>query len=112
VSDEALPALYAGAEAFVYPSVYEGFGIPIIEAISSGLPVVACTGSCLEEAGGPHCLYVAPDDALGMANAIKKCLKGASGRDNRIRRSQDYIRRFAGHDVAGQVFELYQKLLG
>ena len=112
VSDEALPALYAGAEAFVYPSVYEGFGIPIIEAISSGLPVVACTGSCLEEAGGPHCLYVAPDDALGMANAIKKCLKGASGRDNRIRRSQDYIRRFAGHDVAGQVFELYQRLLG
>ena len=59
VPDDHLPALYAQAEVFVYPSVYEGFGIPIIEAISSGLPVVACTGSCLEEAGGPDNLYVA-----------------------------------------------------
>ncbi len=50
VSDAELPAYYAAAEAFVYPSRYEGFGIPIIEAISCGLPVVACTGSCLDHA--------------------------------------------------------------
>ena len=111
VPDADLPALYAGAEAFVYPSVYEGFGIPIIEAIRCGLPVVACTGSCLEEAGGPDCLYVAPDDAEGMANAIRRSLKGADGRQERIQRSQDYIKRFDGKDVAGQVFQLYQKLL-
>ena len=111
VPDTDLPALYANAEAFVYPSVYEGFGIPIIEAISCGLPVVACTGSCLEEAGGPDSLYVAPDDALGMADAIRHCLKGAEGRDECIQRSMDYIRRFDGNDVAGQVYELYKRLL-
>ena len=111
VSDEELPALYAGAEAFVYPSVYEGFGIPIIEAISCGLPVVACTGSCLEEAGGPDSLYVAPDDAEGMANAIRQSLHGAEGRDQRILRSREYIRRFEGHDVASQVIDLYHSLL-
>ena len=111
VPDADLPALYAGAEAFVYPSVYEGFGIPIIEAIRCGLPVVACTGSCLEEAGGPDSLYVDPDDAEGMADAIRRSLKDADGRQERIQRSQDYIKRFDGKDVAGQVFQLYQQLL-
>lgn len=111
VSDEQLPALYAGAEAFVYPSRYEGFGIPIIEAINCGLPVVACTGSCLEEAGGPDSLYVDPDDAEAMANAIRRVLRGAEGREQRIVSSQRYIHRFQGQDVAGQVYELYQQLL-
>ena len=111
VSDEQLPALYAQAEAFVYPSRYEGFGIPIIEAISSGLPVVACTGSCLEEAGGPDSLYVDPDDPCAMAAAIRQVLKGADGREERIRRSQEYIRRFEGNDVAAQVYDLYRSLL-
>ena len=111
VSDEELPKLYAEAEAFVYPSRYEGFGIPIIEAISCGLPVVACTGSCLEEAGGPDSLYVDPDDAQAMAHAIKQVLRGAEGREARIKNSQQYIKRFAGNDVAGQVVKLYRKLL-
>ena len=110
VSDEALPALYAGAEAFIYPSRYEGFGIPIIEAISCGLPVVACTGSCLEEAGGPDSLYVSPDDAEGLAAAVRQVLRGAEGREARIARSRDYIRRFQGADVASQVVQLYQNL--
>ena len=110
VSDDDLPALYAGAETFVYPSVYEGFGIPIIEAISSGLPVVACTGSCLEEAGGPDALYVAPDDVPAMAAAIKQTLRGAQGREQRILRSQEYIKRFEGADVASQVVDVYRWL--
>ena len=112
VPDTDLPALYAGAECFVYPSVYEGFGIPIIEAISCGLPVVACTGSCLEEAGGPDSLYVAPNDAIVMANAIRRSLKGADDREERIQRSMDYIRRFSGTDVAGQVVDVYKRVLG
>ena len=111
VGDEELPKLYARAEAFVYPSRYEGFGIPIIEAISSGLPVVACTGSCLEEAGGPDSIYVDPDDEQAMAQAIRQVLKGAEGREERIVRSREYIRRFEGIDVASQVAELYERLL-
>ena len=111
VTDEQLPALYAGAEVFVYPSRYEGFGIPIIEAIGCGLPVVACTGSCLEEAGGPDSLYVDPDDDEAMAVAICQMLRGAEGREERISRSRSYIRRFEGQDVAGQVIDLYRSLL-
>ncbi len=110
VPDDHLAAIYHLAEAFVYPSRYEGFGIPIIEAIAAGLPVVACTGSCLEEAGGPSCLYVDPDDAEGMAAAILSVLDGADGREERIRLSQQYIERFRGTDVAGQVLEIYREL--
>jgi glycosyltransferase involved in cell wall biosynthesis len=111
VSNDELPTLYAGAEAFVYPSRYEGFGIPIIEAISMGLPVVAATGSCLEEAGGPHSLYVSPDDPQALATALRQVLRGAEGREERIVRSREYIHRFEGQDVARQVMAIYQRLL-
>ncbi len=111
VPDAHLPALYAAAEAFVYPSVYEGFGIPIIEAIRQGLPVVACTGSCLEEAGGPDCRYVSPTDTEALAEALRLSLVGHDEREDRIRRSQQYIRRFEGDSVAQQMNELYGELL-
>ncbi len=110
VPDEDLAAIYAQAEVFVYPSRYEGFGIPIIEAIAAGLPVVACTGSCLEEAGGPDSLYVNPDHVIDMAEAIKMSMRGARNREERIRKSQEYIRRFEGGHVADQVIEVYKSL--
>ena len=103
VPNEDLPAIYQQAEVFAYPSRYEGFGIPIIEAIQSGLPVVACTGSCLEEAGGPHNLYVAPNDHKGMAKAINARLKGQAGRDESISQSMTYVQRFENKNVAEQV---------
>ena len=111
VPDADLQALYQMAEVFVYPSRYEGFGIPIIEAIHSGLPVVAATGSCLEEAGGPDCLYVDPDDAEALAAAVSQLLRGAEGREERIQRSREYVRRFEGCDVAGQVMDVYRRVL-
>jgi glycosyltransferase involved in cell wall biosynthesis len=110
MSDEQLQAIYQLAEVFVYPSRYEGFGIPIIEAIQCGLPVVAATGSCLEEAGGPDTLYVQPDDVEGMAQAIRKQIPGTEGREERIRRSREYVKRFEGNNVAQQVAAIYQKV--
>lgn len=106
-----LPVLYQGAEVCVFPSRYEGFGIPIIEAIQSGLPVVACTGSCLEEAGGPHNIYVNPDDAEGMARGVIMSLRGNKDREERISKSKEYIRRFENSNVAAQVLGVYEKLL-
>ena len=53
-----LSAVYQSAAVFVYPSRYEGFGIPVLEALCCGVPVVAATGSCLEEAGGEGSRYV------------------------------------------------------
>ena len=111
VDNDDLPAFYQRADCFVYPSRYEGFGIPIIEAIQSGLPVVAATGSCLEEAGGSDCLYVSPDSPDNLANAITQMLPGAEFRAERIARSQQYIRQFENADVAHRILEEYRKSL-
>ena len=111
VPDEDLPALYRMADAFVYPSRYEGFGIPIIEAIRLGLPVVACTGSCLEEAGGPDSLYVGPDDDEAMAHAISQVLYGVEGRERRIELSQAYVERFENTGAAQRFADLYREIL-
>lgn len=110
VPDDDLPAIYRMADAFVYPSRYEGFGIPIIEAIRMGLPVVACTGSCLEEAGGPDSIYVGPDDDEAMAHAMGQVLFGAEGRQQRIERSQDYVRRFENTGAAQKFADIYRSL--
>ena len=111
VPADDLPAIYQMAEACVCPSRYEGFGLPVIEAIQSGLPVVACTGSCLEEAGGNATLYVGPDDVYGMADAMKQTLKGAPGRDGRIAAGRQYISRFENNNVAQQVLSVYSEVL-
>ena len=109
VPNTLLPAVYRQAEAFIYPSWYEGFGVPVIEAIQSGLPVVAATGSCLEEAGGPDSLYVDPDDADGAAAAVLSAMENRTGM---VERSRHYVRRFENQDVASQVLEVYGKALG
>lgn len=111
VPNHHLPAIYQQALCFVYPSRYEGFGIPIIEAIQSRLPVVAATGSCLEEAGGPDSLYVHPDDANALAQAVSRSLPGAEGREERIQRSLQYIQRFENNDIAQQMLTLYQRCI-
>ena len=111
VPNAALPAIYQMAEAFVYPSCYEGFGLPIVEAIQSELPVVACTGSCLEEAGGPDCLYVHPDDVQGMAAALERAIYDDTFRKKSIERSKDYIKRFENMDIARQMIGLYREIL-
>ena len=109
VPNTLLPAVYRQAEAFIYPSRYEGFGVPVIEAIQSGLPVVAATGSCLEEAGGPDSLYVDPGDADGAAAAVLSAMENRTGM---VERSRHYVRRFENQDVASQFLDVYGKAFG
>lgn len=105
-----LYAIYQQAECFVYPSRYEGFGIPVIEAIQSRLPVIACTGSCLEEAGGPDNVYVDPDEPQEMAMAIKSITDNPDAARQIVTRSLDYIRRFENGNVAQEMLNVYRSL--
>ena len=74
VDNQDLKVFYSLAEIFIYPSVYEGFGLPVTEAIANNLPVIAAKGSCLEEAGGESSYYVEPDNVEGMRSAINMLL--------------------------------------
>jgi glycosyltransferase involved in cell wall biosynthesis len=111
VGFDDLPAVYQLAEIFVYPSRFEGFGIPIIEAIYSGLPVVAATGSCLEEAGGPDCLYVSPDDVVAFSKTLCRILSHPELRNKMIIGSKTYVKRFSEERQAQQIMAIYQNLL-
>ena len=106
-----LPALYKRAEAMVYPSYFEGFGIPIIEAMSVGIPVVAATGSCLEEAGGPGSLYVSPDDAEALAAAVSRILNDKELAAEMAVQGKEYVQRFSKEVIASQLLSLYDSLL-
>ncbi len=105
-----LPALYQSAAVFVYPSLYEGFGIPIIEALHSETPVVAATGSCLSEAGGPHSIYVDPQNDKEMADAVNRILNDMKLQAEMIAGGKKYVARFDDQLLAGQMMELYQTL--
>jgi glycosyltransferase involved in cell wall biosynthesis len=70
VGDDDLQAAYGGAVALAYPSLYEGFGMPITEAMASGCPVITCPAGSIPEVAGDAALYVAPDDVDGMARAL------------------------------------------
>ena len=74
VSDEYLQDLYNGAEVFVFASIYEGFGIPMLEAMHCGTPVIAANASCLPEVAGEAALYFEPLDSEDLSRVLKKIL--------------------------------------
>jgi glycosyltransferase involved in cell wall biosynthesis len=102
-----LPGIYQLAKLFVYPSVYEGFGIPIIEALYAGVPVIAATGSCLEEAGGPSSIYVQPDDVTAMAAAINRLLYSDEERQLMIEEGLKYVQKFNDEVIAQELMAYY-----
>ncbi len=105
-----LPGIYQMASVFVYPSFYEGFGIPIIEALYSNVPVVAATGSCLEEAGGPNSSYVSPTDADGLAKAINQILSSEQQQLEMKKKGHEFVQKFNSPLVTQQLMDCYNQL--
>ncbi len=105
-----LPILYQCAKIFVYPSRFEGFGLPILEALQSGVPVIAAQGSCLEEAGGPDSLYISPDEPEQLAAAVRQVLQADELRAEMIRKGKVYALQFESPVVAQQLMKVYQSL--
>lgn len=107
---EDLPLLYAGARLFAFPSHYEGFGLPVLEALSSGIPVLCSNSSSLPEVAGGAALLHQPEDVGGLLTQLSKGLEDCTWRQQAVARGLEHAQRFTWQRCADQTMAVYQKL--
>ncbi len=110
VPNEDLPGIYQMADAFVYPSRFEGFGIPILEALFSRTPVITSSGGCFKEAGGNSSMYVDPDDTDEMVHAIRLVLEDEKLRSEMQEKGYEHAQKFKEDIIADNLMEVYSKV--
>ena len=103
------PALYQSATLFLYPSLFEGFGIPVLESLWSRVPVIAATGSCLEESGGLGSCYVSPKNAEELGNQIVNILTDSECRKKMIENGVKHAQKFTDEAIANNLWNVYLK---
>jgi glycosyltransferase involved in cell wall biosynthesis len=111
VQDADLPALYGGAELFVFPSEYEGFGLPVLEAMACGTPVVCSNRSSLPEVAGDAALLCDPHDVEALARAIEQALADRDLRSALQQRGLNRAAQFSWGQTAQQTQQVYRSLL-
>ncbi len=110
-TDQDLAALYVNASLLLYPSLYEGFGIPLIEAMSMGCPVACSNTSSMPEIAGPAAIYFNPTDVDDMAHTIEEALESATVRERMITTGKDRAQRFSWDRCAELTRSVYLNLL-
>lgn len=110
VPETDLPALYAGARSFIYPSIYEGFGLPVLEAMASGIPVVTSNKTSLPEVTKGAALLVDPDDIDAMAMSINRSLSDDQWRDSAIDLGLAIARSFSWDHCVEQTVQVYKSI--
>ncbi|MDF1512256.1 MAG: glycosyltransferase family 1 protein [Anaerolineae bacterium] len=111
VRDADLPALYAGATAFVFPSLYEGFGLPPLEAMACGTPVVCSNTSSLPEVVGDAALLFDPTDELALADALMRITQNAELRGTLREQGLEQAGKFSWERTAKETMDVYQHIL-
>lgn len=107
-----LPGIFQRAAVFVYPSLYEGFGIPVLEALYSKTPVVTSNRSSLPEVAGPGALLVDPEDTTALSQAVQRFLDDDAYREEMVDKGYAFAQQFRGEPVSEQMVDLYRNLLG
>ncbi len=112
ISDEDLPNFYRKAEVFVLPSLYEGFGLPVLEAMRYGCPVITSNVSSLPEAGGDAAQYFEPEDVDDIKKSIEKVLTDRSLREKMIERGREHYKKFTWEKAAKEVLSAIEEVAG
>lgn len=110
-TDAQLLSLYMKAEAFVFPSIYEGFGLPILEAFRAGCPVCLSDASCFPEVAGDAALYFTPGDSESVCDAVSKCLEDKYLCSELVRRGRKRLEMFDWDASAAALEKVYASLL-
>jgi glycosyltransferase involved in cell wall biosynthesis len=110
VPAETLPALYAGARAFAFPSIYEGFGLPVLEAAASGVPVLSSAGSAMAEILGTEGVLVDPRDSPALAEGLRRLLEDDSLQSRAQTAAADFGDRFSWRRCVERTVALYRKV--
>ncbi len=106
-----LPALYQGAKLFAYTSVFEGFGIPIVEALHSQVPVLAASGSCLEEAGGDGAIYSNPLIVSDIVQGLSVLWNDIKLQKKLTTNGQRHVQQLASSKIAQDLMAIYESIL-
>ena len=107
--EEDKPALYKGATIFAFPSLYEGFGLPPLEAMASGVPVISSNTSSMPEVVGKAGILLAPNDTKGWVKSIKEVASNAGLRDKMKTANRAQVAHFSWKETARKTLEVYQK---
>jgi glycosyltransferase involved in cell wall biosynthesis len=110
ISREELRTLYSFASCFVFPSVYEGFGIPLLEAMACGAPVVCSNSSSLPEVAGNAAIMVDPYDIDGFSVAMEKVIENGDLRNNMIQNGLERVKQFSWEKAARETLQVYEKI--
>jgi glycosyltransferase involved in cell wall biosynthesis len=111
VADADLPALYSDATLFLFPSLYEGFGLPLLEAMACGVPVLAANASSLPEVAGDAAVLLSPHEEVAWSAAIARLLEEPERRVQRVAAGFRQARRFTWRKAAQQLRAIYRQLL-
>jgi len=109
VTNNHLPIIYQNAAIFIYPSIFEGFGIPIIEALISKTPVITTNKGCFPEAGGPNSIYINPLDEIILAQKINEIIDSEKIKKDMAEKGLLYAEKFHKNKIAEQLMEIYTK---
>ena len=108
---DEMAAIYQQAQVMIYPSFFEGFGIPILEALFSGTPVITTKGGCFSEAGGLNSAYINPTNIEELTQEIIDISTNTERRNFMIESGKKYAKNFTDQNIAKRLFSIYQEML-